>query len=164
MDKLRAAYRVAVIIGLVMMASLVVYALLVGLFENETITLPEPALTGSALEVLRFALLAVAAAVFIVIRIVNGKIIGRGDDPSIPRPPLRNDATDLTDFSRLTTAAVITYALSEVPAILGLVLYIVGRNSNDFYLLLIISFFFFGSHFPKFSQWEEWYRKQLEQR
>ena len=37
MDKLRAAYRVAVIIGLVMMASLLVYAAIVGILDKGTV-------------------------------------------------------------------------------------------------------------------------------
>ena len=35
MDKLRAAYRVAVIIGLAMMATLLVYAAIVGILEKD---------------------------------------------------------------------------------------------------------------------------------
>jgi F0F1-type ATP synthase membrane subunit c/vacuolar-type H+-ATPase subunit K len=161
-DKLRAAYRVSVIIGLAIMASLLVYAILVGLFENGSIALSDtPALSGSGLEIMKFALLGASAVIFFVIRFVNARLLnaGGGRDQAIdtrPRPATGTEA----EFGRLTTASIITYALCETPAIFGLVLYVLGRNSADFYLFLMASLFYFATNFPRFSQWEEWYRKQ----
>jgi hypothetical protein len=68
------------------------------------------------------------------------------------------------EFGILTTAAVITYALCEAPAIFGLVLFFLGRNSSDFHLFLLCSLFYFAVYFPKFSRWEEWYRDQKVRR
>jgi hypothetical protein len=161
-DKLRAAYRVSVIIGLAIMASLLVYAIIVGLFESGSIALSDtPALSGSGLELFKYALLAVSAIIFIVIRFVNARLLNAdgGRDRAVdtrPRPAAGVEA----EFGRLTTASVITYALCETPAIFGLVLYFLGRNSADFYLFLMVSLFYFATNFPRFSQWEEWYRKQ----
>jgi hypothetical protein len=47
-----------------------------------------------------------------------------------------------------------------VPAVLGLVLYFLGRSMTDFYLFLMISLFCFATYFPRLNQWEEWWRQQ----
>jgi F0F1-type ATP synthase membrane subunit c/vacuolar-type H+-ATPase subunit K len=161
-EKLRAAYRVSVIIGLAFMASLLVYTIIVGLFESGSIALSDtPALSDSGLEFLKYALLGVTAINFIIIRFVNARLLNDkgGQDQVVdtrPRPAAGAEA----EFGRLTTASVIIYALCEAPAIFGLVLYFMGRNSADFYLFLMVSLFYFATNFPRFSQWEEWYRRQ----
>jgi F0F1-type ATP synthase membrane subunit c/vacuolar-type H+-ATPase subunit K len=161
MDKLRAAYRVTVIIGLAIMASLVVYLVIVQLFEGGSIELQgDPAFSGSRFEFLKFVLIGVSVIIFFLIRFLNNLVFklageerGHASRPApVPGAP--------TELGKLSTAAIITFALCETPAIFGLVLYFLGRNATDFYLFLIISMFFFASHFPKFSQWEEWYRRR----
>ena len=162
MDKLRAAYRVAVIIGLAMMASLLVYAVIVGLFENGSIEFPgTPALSGKELELMKFALLGVSIIIFFLIGFVNTSILNaEGEQGKMLDSRPRSATGVATEFGRLATAAIITYAFCEAPAIFGLVLFFIGRNSSDFYLFMLISLFYFAVYFPKFSQWEEWYRKQ----
>lgn len=162
MDKLRAAYRVAVIIGLAFMASLLVYTIIVGLFEKGAIELQGgPTLPDSELETVKFAMLGLSAALFFLIRYVNARIVYASGAQGNMHSPRRRPATGVTpEFGRLTTAALTTYALCEAPAIFGLVLFFLGRNSSDFHLFLLISLFSFAVHFPKFSQWEEWYRRQ----
>jgi hypothetical protein len=161
MDKLRAAYRVTVIIGLAMMASLVVYFVIVGLFENGTIVLQgPPALPAGQLELLKFIFLGIAIAVVLLARPLSGRILNAGSQGigHTRQPRFEPSAGPYT--GPLTVAAVLTYALSEVPAILGLALYFLGRSRTDFYIFLLISLFSFSYTFPKFSQWEEWYRQQ----
>jgi len=162
MDKLRAAYCVAVIIGLAMMASLLVYAAIVGILDKGTVQLRSvPSLSGSQIEIMKFILLGISAAVFFVIRFVNNQVLNASGEQAKKldqRPPLAKGIAP--ESGRLTTAAVITFALCESPAIFGLVLFFIGRNSSDFYLFMLISLFYFAVYFPKFSQWEEWCRKQ----
>jgi hypothetical protein len=162
MDKLRAAYRVAVIIGLAMMASLLAYAIIVGILEKEGAgPLVAPSMAGSQLEPMKFVLLGITVIIFFLIRFVNAKILAAEGEPGKKLESRLPQSSGMPpEFWRLTTAAVVTYALCEAPAIFGLVLFFLGRNSSDFHLFLLISLFFFAVHFPKFSQWEEWYRKQ----
>jgi F0F1-type ATP synthase membrane subunit c/vacuolar-type H+-ATPase subunit K len=155
-DKLRAAYRVAVIIGLAIMASLVIYLIIVQLFENGSFgQAGGQSLQGPQLEIIKFILLGVSVVNFFLIRFLNNLIL----NPAGEQRPAPTAAAP-SDLGKLTTAAIVTFALCETPAIFGLVLYFLGRNATDFYLFLLISMFFFASHFPKYSQWEEWYRKQ----
>lgn len=161
MDKLRAAYRVTVIVGLAMMASLVAYLVVVSLIENGTIAFGEQAaIPAGPGERIKFVLLGLSIVLFLLIRPVNRKVIGPGERSASgrggrPGPEQRGGR----DPGPLAVAAIITFALCEVPAIFGLVLYFLTRNVTDFYLFLIISLFFFSFHFPKFSQWEAWFRQ-----
>jgi F0F1-type ATP synthase membrane subunit c/vacuolar-type H+-ATPase subunit K len=165
MDKLRAAYRVAVIIGLAMMASLLVYLILVGLFEKGYVEIKTSAVPGSLLEIIKFVLLGASVVSFFLIRVLSNKILsaGRGRE-GISGGRSRPTAGIAPEFGPLVTAAVVTFALCEAPAIFGLVLFFLGRNSADFHLFLLISLVFFATKFPRFSQWEEWYREQAVRR
>lgn len=156
MDKLREAYRVAVIIGLAVMASLVMYLVIVQLFASGTFGQADgPVLSGSQFEAIKLSLIGASAVIFFLIRFLNRRILYPGDGQAATRA-----AGAPSDFGRLTTAAVVTFALCETPGIFGLVLYFLGKNASDFHFFLLISLFFFAANFPKFSQWEEWYRRQ----
>ena len=162
MEDLRKTYRVAVIIGLAMMASLLVYTIIVGVFEQAAIPPPEGgAASGSQLEIVKFIMLGASIIVFFLIRPVNARMLAAGEARGAhPPAALRSSAAASSPLQRLTIAAIVTYALCEAPAVFGLVLFFIGRSSADFYLFLIISLFCFASHFPRYSQWEEWYRQQ----
>lgn len=162
MQKLRAAYRVTVIIGLAMMASLVAYLVVVSLIENGSIAVGgEASVQGEKTEFLKFAFLGVSIILVLLIRIVNRILLKTGAD----RPGMRGERRfpeqeDVLDTGPLVNAAVITFALCEVPSVLGLVLYFLARSVTDFYLFLIISLFAFSFHFPRFSQWEAWAKQR----
>jgi len=149
-----------VVIGLAMMASLLVYAVIVGVFEKAGGSTAGSALAGTEIEILKFSLMGVSAVLFFFIRFINTRILAVGEEQAErPRPP----TGVLPEIGRLTTASVVTYALCEAPAILGLVLFFLGGQASDFHLFLLTSLFFFAVHFPRFSSWEEWYRQQQGQ-
>lgn len=51
---------------------------------------------------------------------------------------------------------VMTFALCETVAIYGLLLFFLGKRSEDFYPFMAISLGYLAVYFPKYSQWEEW--------
>jgi F0F1-type ATP synthase membrane subunit c/vacuolar-type H+-ATPase subunit K len=55
---------------------------------------------------------------------------------------------------QLRQAAIITFALSEAVAILGLVLFLLAGQAMDFYTFMFLSLFYFWFFFPKFRDWE----------
>ena len=57
---------------------------------------------------------------------------------------------------KLSTSAIVIYALCETPAIYGLVLFLLAGLYQDFYLLLAYSLGLLLIHFPRYSRWEEW--------
>lgn len=147
MDDLKKAYRVTVAIGLAMMGSLVVYLLLTAVLDQPA-AIPE----GPGDE-LFYLFIGISAVIFFVIPAVNARMLDPGEER-------RGSAAAgvVPRIQKLQNAAIATFALCEVPAILGLVLYFLGRTATDAYLFLVIALFFFATYFPKFSKWEEWYR------
>jgi len=55
----------------------------------------------------------------------------------------------------LTTGAIVTAALCEVPGIAALILLVLTGFYPDFYLLLAFSAALEAWHFPRLSRWEE---------
>jgi hypothetical protein len=164
MEKLRAAYRVAVIIGLAMMASLLVYLIIVGLFEKGYVEIKTVVLPGGVLEIIKFVLLGASVVSYFLIGVITGKIlaVGQGREGTSGARPQPTTGI-ASEFGPLVNAAVVTFAVCELPAIFGLILFFTGRNASDFHLFLLISLFFFATKFPKFSSWEEWYRQRQGQ-
>jgi hypothetical protein len=82
---------------------------------------------------LKYAFLAIAATQFGIIKLVQ-KILPAKSVDNLPQ------------------AAIVTFALCEAVAILGLVLFLLGGNFLDFYVFMLISLGFFYLFFPKYDQ------------
>lgn len=158
---LRASYKTTVIVGLAMMAGLIIYAVVV-----ETIKKQYAPFAGFApmpddiAATFRFALIAITIAEFFIIRILNKMIL------SAKGPVLRGPGAGQVgpDVQRLMTAAVVTFALCESVAIYGLVLFLIQGNSDDFYLFLLVSLFYFTIFFPKYGSWEAWMKERQKRK
>lgn len=153
---LRAAYKTTVIIGLVLMASLLVYTIVVEnirkLFDPFAGFAPMP----GGIEMFRYALLGVAILEFFLIRVLN-KLILSAKAPVGKRPRYARFGPEA---QTLMTAAIVTFGLCESVALYGLVLFLVQGSSNDFYLFLLISLIYFTIFFPKYSAWEAWVKER----
>lgn len=153
---LKSAYRTAAFIGLSMVGSVLVYAVIVEVIRAQYAPFggfsPLPEIT-----VLRAVLAGVAVVMFFVIRLViklflSGKIPGSGaGGPSGPLP---------AEAQRLVSAAMVTYALCETPAVFGLVLFLINGNPFDFYGFMALSLLYFAVYFPRFSAWVAWMQEQ----
>jgi len=85
---------------------------------------------------LKYVFVALAIGTFFLIKIMQ-KILGA---PS---------------FQRLMVAAIVTFALSEAVALLGLVLFLMNGRAMDFYTFMFLSLFYFWLFFPKYQEWED---------
>ncbi|MGB8992291.1 MAG: hypothetical protein WCD80_09575 [Desulfobaccales bacterium] len=134
---LKARYLTVNFIGLAMMAAVFVYAGVV-----EVIKWQWSPFTGFArlaphtAGLLRYICLALAAGQYVMIRVIRKIVLARSLD-------------------NLPQAAIITLALCESVALLGLVLFLLCGNSLDFYIFMVISLGFFYRFFPKYEQWEQ---------
>ena len=138
---LQTAYRMSVFITFSMMASLVVYAVVV-----ELVNLRARALVPvERLDVIRMAVVAVGVLLIPVARVVRGALLRRSPADGL-------DAL----LSRLTRASLVASVLSEAPAVLGLVLFFVSGRREDFYILVLVSIVMFALNFPRMSAWKEW--------
>jgi hypothetical protein len=131
----------SVFITFSMMVSLVVYVVVV-----EIIRLGDRApIAPGVLQVVRLASFAAGLAVFVAARVAR-------------RAMLRKTPTDPLEvlLARLTRVSVVTAALSEAPAVLGLALFFVGGRRTDFYVMAVLSVVMFAMYFPRMSVWKDW--------
>jgi len=134
---LKSRYLAVNFIGLAMIASVFVYAGVVELIKWQLAPFAGFAkLDPHTVALIKYAFLALAAAQFGIIKAVQ-KIL--------PAPSVE----------KLSLTAVITFALCEAVAVLGLVLFLLAGNAMDFYVFMLISLGFFYLFFPKYEQWEQ---------
>jgi hypothetical protein len=152
MEKLGRYHRMATVIGYGMIGTLLIFSAMVetlkAMNHGAEGFLPPP-----TLEVLRYLLLGITLIEFFMIRIVKKMILSSGG-----RVSTLSDQGDplLSKVQKLFTAAIVTFAFCESAGIYGLVLFVIGGNSFDFYLFIFLSLVLFAVYFPKYSQWEEW--------
>jgi hypothetical protein len=133
---LKARYLAVNFIGLAMIAAVFVYAGVVEVIKWQLAPFAgfaglDPRTAG----LLKYVFLALAAAQYGVIKVVQKIVPARSVD-------------------NLPQAAIITFALCEAVALLGLVLFLMTGATLDFYIFMVISLGFFYLFFPKYEQWE----------
>ena len=134
---LKSRYLAVNFIGLAMIAAVFVYAGVVELIKWQLAPFAGFAkLDPRTLGLLKYGFLALAAAQFGIIKVLPKILPTRSAD-------------------NLSLAAVITFALCEAVAVLGLMLFLLAGNSLDFYVFMVISLGFFYLFFPKYDQWEQ---------
>jgi hypothetical protein len=143
-DEIRKHLRPATLVGAAIVASLLVY---LGVVEAARIFLkPFHGLAAiGRIQPFRLAVFGAAAGVILLILLVRPRLfrVNPGQDAA-------------AGLRRLQRAALLVLVLGEVPAILGLGLFLVGGNAADFYKLLFASLVLTFINFPRRAAWEEW--------
>lgn len=142
-DDIGRALRPAVMVAAAAVASLAVYLALVEVLKATLkpfrgfagIASPQP---------VRFAVFGAGAAVVLLILLLRPGLYRRRTGEDLPAALLR-----------LQKASVLLVVLGEVPAVLGLVLFLLGGFARDFYSLLFVSIVLAFVHFPRRGAWEE---------
>ena len=143
-EELRTHLRPAAMVGAAIVASLVLYLGLVEILR--AVLKPFHGLAPSAgIQPLRLAAFGTAALIILAILILR---------PRLFRRDVREDAP--AALRRLQRASLLTLVLGEIPAVLGLGLFLVGGNAADFYKLLFASLALTFINFPRRAAWEEW--------
>jgi hypothetical protein len=133
---LKSRYLAVNFIGLAMIAAIFVYAGVVELLKWQWAPFSGFAkLSPATANLLKYILLALAAAQFVIIKAVQQIVPARSLD-------------------NLPQAAIITFALCETVGIFGLVLFLLTGSALDFYVFMVISLGYFYLFFPKYEQWE----------
>jgi hypothetical protein len=143
-EDLRGHFKTSVLIAVTIVASLLIYLGLVEVIRS----INKPFLGFAALsdvQLIRYIFYGGAALIIILIRILRPVLL--------KRTPLDDEKTLIHKLSR---SALITVILSEIPALLGLILFFLGGLNRDFYALLFVSLILVFIHFPRLRSWEEW--------
>ncbi len=142
-EELRSHLRPAAMVGTALIVSLVVYLALV-----EALRIALKPFRGFAAEAgtqaFRLALFGAAAAIVLLILVLRHRLFQL--DPKDDAPAA---------FGRLQRATVVVLVLGEVPAVLGLALFLLGGNAVDFYALLFASLVLTFIDFPRRAVWED---------
>ncbi|MBN2246944.1 MAG: hypothetical protein JW755_13990 [Candidatus Aminicenantes bacterium] len=141
---LRGFYRTAVIFAWGVVAALAVYVVVVEWIQHRS-----QAFSGlgdlSKYNQIRYLFYILSAAVVVGIRVLKGILLKKkpSDDPALLP-------------AKLLRGSIIIFLLCEIPALFGLVLFLLSGVSRDFYILLFISLFLMYMFFPRFAQWKAW--------
>ena len=123
--------------GLAMIGSVFIYAVVVEVLKRALAPFAGlAALSPDQARMLKYLLVALAFANFFLIKFIQ-KIFGA---PSV---------------QQLVQAAIVTFALCEVVALFGLILFLLAGNAMDFYTFMFLSLFYFWLFFPKIKDWED---------
>jgi hypothetical protein len=133
--------RIAVLIHVSLMASLLIYLLLVEVVFRSMDLSPSPG-TGGSFGSLRYVFYGISVLLILFIRRFPAWL---KTGPGVPEPERSN---------RLLQTSILTSTLCEVPAILGLVMVLLTGSHRDFHYLLFLSLVLFVFYFPRRSFWE----------
>ncbi len=143
-EELRTHLRPASMVGAALVASLVIYLGLVEVLR--AVLKPFRGFgTGAAAQPFRLAAFGAAAVVILLILILRHRLPDR--DP-------KEDAA--AALGRLQRASLVVLVLGEIPAILGLGVFLAFGNATDFYALLFASLALTFINYPRRAAWEEW--------
>jgi F0F1-type ATP synthase membrane subunit c/vacuolar-type H+-ATPase subunit K len=145
---IRKEYRLTSIICGAIASSLLIYALVVELSRIKQVSLAS--VDPQMLEYIRLTLVVISFSLYLVITYLSGLILKRTQQDNWR-----------TLVTKLRAANIISLALSEMPAVFGLVLFFLSGVPRDFYILLILSAALIYIFFPRFSAWENWLRTSI---
>jgi hypothetical protein len=142
-DEIGRALKPATMVAAAVLTSLVITLALVEILKATLRPFHGFATVGD-MQPIRYAAYGAGAAVVLLLLILRPRLYKRraGED---------NGAAML----RLQRAAFLTLVLGEIPAMLGLVLFLIGGSAGDFYRLLAVSLVLVFIHFPRRGVWEE---------
>jgi len=143
-DELRAYLKPASVVGAALIASLVIYLGLVEVLRAVLKPFHGFAAAGG-MQPFRLAAFGAAAVVILAILLLRPRLFRRRSDEDVPAAS-----------RRIQNASVILLVLGEIPAILGLGLFLAGGIASDFYKFLFVSLVLTFINFPRLATWEEW--------
>lgn len=143
-EDLKRTLKTASMIGLTVIASLLIYLVIVEVLRSQLKPFRGFApLPGTS--TFRYVCYGLAVLEVLIIRFAQSLLLKRAP----------GDTVKVT-VQKLFRASILTVCLSEVPAILGLVLFLIAGLNKDFYALLAVSLVLVFMYFPRLSSWEAW--------
>ena len=123
-------------VGLAMMASVFLYAVIVISIDKGFIPYQlSHQIDISILAKVKYILLAISILHYFIIRFFQ--------------------KFSLKSAAYLPAASFLIFALCEAVSIYGLVLFLLSGNSMDFYIFMLISLIYFYIFYPKYADWEK---------
>jgi hypothetical protein len=143
-DEIRGAFRTVSLVGISTIVSLFIY-LAVAEFIRARLRPFHGFAAVTDVQRLRYIFFGAAVAAVILIRVLRHILL--------KEPP---GAVLKTALHRLQRVSLVTTMLGEVPAILGLGLFLLAGLYIDLYILLFVSIVLVFMYFPRRAAWENW--------
>ncbi len=144
MDNLKKAHQIAFTLNAAIIGTLIIYAIVIEVIRRQLAPF-----TGfgeiSDISVVRYLFYGIVVIDVFVIRVLRNLILRKSSS---------DDARSI--IQKLFRSALITAALCEVPALLGLLFFLLAGSIRDFYQLAGLSFILVFLHFPRYGNWETW--------
>ncbi|OGS11486.1 MAG: hypothetical protein A3J70_04290 [Elusimicrobia bacterium RIFCSPHIGHO2_02_FULL_61_10] len=138
-ERLKKAWLAAAIAAAGIIAGIVFYTVVVEVLRGMGY---KPPLQPPAADAAKYALYCIGVSALAVLKMAEIKLGGKKESP---------EAT----VKALTTLAIVRAALCELPAIAGLLIFLLTGKRLDFYLLVVFSVGLEIYNFPRLAQWEE---------
>ena len=142
-SELRQAYRTTAIVCAAMIAGLFPYLAVVEVVRGQ-LGSADYLMDAREIELLTYVLYGLSLLPFIVPHLIRRHVIAVA--------PQEGEGALVT---RLRTATFLSYALSEVPAVFGLLLFFLAGLNMAFYILWFLSLSSMLLQFPRLRNWEE---------
>ncbi len=143
LEKINAAYRQTLLIYAGIAASLPVYVVMVEVLRH-TQAAAQPM---AAMGLLRITCFILAGVFIFTSTVIKGVLLRTATSDPVAR------------LARLRVASIVTAALAEGPAVLGLALFIMLRQRTDFYILLVVAAYMLVRHLPQQAAWQLYVRR-----
>ena len=147
-DDLKKTHNVAFVVNVAIIGTLILYAVVIEILRKQLAPFQGLAEITNV-SFLRYILYGIAILTIFLIRVIRGMLL---------RKPSSEDFYLLR--SRLLQTSLITAALCEIPAILGLILFLLTASLRDYYQLAGVSFILVFLHFPRYGNWEAWIKNR----
>ncbi len=149
--ELKKAHKMSAVLHIAFMATLILYALVVEILRGGLQDF-HGFLEDVSLSWIRYIFYVLGFAQIFIIRFLREKLF-QG----------MTSGNERILVTRIVRISIFISALCEVPALLGLVLFLLGGNTREFYILAFISLVLFILYFPRHSNWLEWIKTETRQ-
>jgi|WetSurMetagenome_2_1015567.scaffolds.fasta_scaffold547717_2 hypothetical protein len=149
MEEMRRIHRTSAIIGI----GVVVFLFILLVAEEIIRARLKPFLGLAAipdLGRLRYLFYGLAVLEVVLIRVLQGLLLRRSPGDTFK-----------TTLQKLFRTALVTVCLSEVPGVLGFLLFVLGGFNRDFYALLGVSVILVFMYFPRLRSWRDWIERTV---
>jgi hypothetical protein len=147
-EKAAAGYRSLKLIGLAHGAGLAIYVSTVEWLGYMGVNASP---TTVDLNLVRTLLLLVSVALFFLAGRLRERVLVSGllsvEQALVPGARVRH----------MIAANLVVFALCDLTALFGLVLFLLGGTRQEFYVFVILALIFFAIRFPRPAQWQTWY-------
>jgi F0F1-type ATP synthase membrane subunit c/vacuolar-type H+-ATPase subunit K len=154
---LQQQFKITNYIGLVMIGSVFIFAFLVLAIDKGYFSFLENGnqkVYVAVVTKIKYLFILISVVIFLIIKFMKNYILR-----FFQKQYTKSLYPQVLPLFALT---LLVFALCETISIYGLVLFILSRNPNDFFIFMAISLLYFYLFYPKYADWERISKQKLQ--